>query len=136
MYSRRLFIKHHTWCGLGLLTGSSAVLGQPGGAADIQFISPIDGDILHNYDGVTTDAFLKTQVKIAAPANSLILINGIPAKESNDVFIAAVSLTRYKNIIEVTDKKSGITKSITVYWFKKLADKYRLSIDDAIWFLK
>ncbi|MCC6287994.1 MAG: hypothetical protein IT249_08920 [Chitinophagaceae bacterium] len=102
----------------------------------MQFISPIDGDILHKHDGITNGSFLTIKAKIAAPAGSSITINNIPAKKSNGIFTADITLEQYKNSIEVTDKKTGTRKSITVYRCKNLAGKYRLSIDDATWFLK
>ncbi|HRO44719.1 hypothetical protein [Agriterribacter sp.] len=136
MYSRRVFIKQHSLAGLGLVIGSSAFSEQPEYADDIQFISPVEGDTLHKHDGVMTDAFLTTQVRITAHDNSLITINNIPAKKSKGIFTAEINLEHYKNSIEVVNKKTGVKKNITVYWFKNLADKYRLSIDDAIWFLK
>lgn len=136
MYSRRIFIKHHAALGVGLLTRSPAFPGWAADAADLQFISPADGDILHMRDGVTTGSLFKTQVKIAAPADSVLSVNGMRAQKTEGNFIATVSLTPFKNVLEITDEKSGAKKNITVYWFKDLADKYRLSIDDAIWFLK
>lgn len=136
MYSRRMFIKQQSLAGLGLVTASIAFSGQPDDAEEIQFVSPIDGDILHKHDAATTDSIFKIQVKIAAPAKSSITINKIPAKKSKGIFTAEIPLDRYKNNIEVTDKRTGTKKTITVYWFKNLADKYRISIDDAIWFLK
>lgn len=136
MQSRRKFIKQHSFAGLGLMLGSSVFSGLPENADDIQFVSPIDGDILHMHDGVMTGTFLRTQVKVTAPSNSQITINGIPAKKSKGVFTADISMDQYKNNIEVIDTKTGTKKTIIVYWFKNLADKYRVSIDDAIWFLK
>ncbi|MFT3702100.1 MAG: hypothetical protein QM802_07010 [Agriterribacter sp.] len=136
MYSRRVFIKQHSLAGLGLIVAPSVFSIQSGKADDIAFISPIDGDTLHRHDGVVTESFLKTLVKVAAPAGSTITINGIPAKKNKGIFTADINLKKYKNTIEVTDSKTGIKKEIIVYWFKNLADKYRLSIDDAVWFLK
>lgn len=136
MYSRRVFIKQHSLAGLGLIIAPSVFSGQPGNADEIQLISPIDGDVLHKHDGVMTETSLLTTIKIAAPGNSQITINGVPAKKNKDVFSADIKLEHYKNSIEVKDKKKGTTKTITVYWFKNLSDKYRLSIDDAVWFLK
>jgi hypothetical protein len=136
MYSRRIFIKQHSLAGLGLIIAPSVFSGQPAYADDIQFISPIDGDILHKHDGLMTETSLLTTVNIVAPSNSLLTINGVAAKKNKGIFTATIKLEHYKNSIEVKDKKTGTTKTITVYWFKNLADKYRLSIDDAVWFLK
>ena len=133
---RRQFIKHNSLAALGLAFHPLLFNGETGGVDNINFISPIDGDMLHKHDGIVTGETLQTLIKIAAPANSSISVNGKQAKYSNGVFMAEISLPDFKNIIELKDKRTGIKKSITVYWLKNLADKYRLSIDDAVWFLK
>ncbi|MBK7710810.1 MAG: hypothetical protein IPJ37_07600 [Bacteroidales bacterium] len=63
-------------------------------------------------------------------------INGIAAVNSAGKYSAVVTLKEYKNVIEVQDSVSGETTEIDVYWLKNVVDKYRLSIDDNIWFLK
>ncbi|MFT3751126.1 MAG: hypothetical protein QM768_22635 [Agriterribacter sp.] len=136
MHSRRLFIKQYALAGLGLATSSFAFCQTQDNADNVQFVFPVDGDILHRHDGVTSGQVLKIKIKVAATVNSSITINSIPAKKVNGIFIADIALDQFKNSINVTDKKTGAQRSITVYWFKNLADKYRLSIDDAIWFLK
>ena len=133
---RRQFIQHNSLAALGLAFHPLLFNGETGGVDNINFISPIDGDMLHKHDGIVTGETLQTLIKIAAPANSSISVNGKQAKYSNGVFMAEISLPDFKNIIELKDKRTGIKKSITVYWLKNLADKYRLSIDDAVWFLK
>lgn len=135
-YSRRVFIRQHSLTGLGLVLAASVFPGTVREGNNIEFISPVDGDVLHKYDGVITGDSIKTIVKVAAPANSTITINNVPAKNVNGIFTAEISLAPYQNIIEVRNGKTGEKKNITVFWLKNLADKYRLSIDDAVWFLK
>ena len=36
----------------------------------------------------------------------------------------------------VTDSATNYKQSITIYWLKNISDRYRLSLDDNIWFLK
>jgi len=133
---RRQFIKHHSLAALGLTFSPLQFAGETGGGSKLHLISPIDGDMLHKHDGIVTGETLQALVKIAAPASSSITVNGIQAKKSNGIFTAEIALANFKNVIELSDKKNGIKKSITVYWLKNLADHYRLSIDDAVWFLK
>ena len=102
----------------------------------IKFISPIDGDMLCEYDGTLSEGGLITNVTIAAPEGSRIKVNGSSAKYSDGIFSAAVRLKKYENVIELAEEKSGVKENIKVFWLKGLANKYRLSLDDNIWFLK
>ena len=49
---------------------------------------------------------------------------------------ANIPLKDYKNVIEAMDTVSGEKISIVVYRLKNVVNKYRLSLDDNIWFLK
>lgn len=102
----------------------------------LKFLHPIDGDMLHANDGIMTGESLKIQVKIAAPANSQITVNGTKAVYTEDGFTAEVSLDSYENLLEACEESSGEKRSIRVYRLKNFANKYRLSIDDNIWFLR
>ena len=133
---RRQFIKHHSLGTLGLAFNFFQFPGKTAGGGNIHFISPIDGDMLHKHDGIVTGETLQALVKIAAPANSVITVNGIQAKNSNGLFTAEIALPNFENTIDLRDKQTGIRRHITVHWLKNLADHYRLSIDDGIWFLK
>jgi len=102
----------------------------------IKFISPIDGDMLNEYDGTIANDKLVTSVKVSAPEKSKIFINGTKAKYVNGIYQANVSLTKYENFIELRDEKSGYNVYIKVFWLKHYTNRYRFSIDDNIWFLK
>jgi hypothetical protein len=102
----------------------------------ISFISPVDGDMLSKYDGKENPGNLLTRVSVSAPSGQQIKINGKEAKFEGNVYHADIELTGYENIIEAADIKTGGKQSIKVYWLKNVAEKYRLSIDDNIWFLK
>jgi hypothetical protein len=102
----------------------------------IKFVSPLDGDMLCAYDGKMIDGAFLTTVKVSAPSGSRIKINGIDAKPSGDTFIAEVSLKDYRNEIELMDANTGGKQAITVFWLKNYINKYRLSLDDNILFLK
>ncbi|NSW91319.1 MAG: hypothetical protein HPY74_11730 [Firmicutes bacterium] len=124
----------------------------------IEFISPVDGDMLNEFDGDEKGNSLEIKVKLLAPPESRIRINGVPAKcmkctggidvgyrnyaeyayseGEKDIFEAAVRLDGYRNTIEAVEEKSGWKKDIVVYRMRNATRKYRLSLDDNIWFLQ
>ena len=132
--TRRNFVKTASVAGAGLATVGPIPFNSNDN--NIRFISPIDGDMLCEYDGKVENGSLFTTVRIAAPYGSNIMINGAEAKFADKLFFSEVHLKDYKNVIEVEDVKSGEKQSITVFWLKNFTNKYRLSLDDNIWFLK
>jgi hypothetical protein len=102
----------------------------------ITFISPIEGDMLHALDGIMTDDYLEIKVQISAPGTTKLIVNGTEATLVDGIFEAKIHLTDYENSIEAKDQNTGETSSIEVFWLKNFAGKYRLSIDDNIWFLR
>jgi hypothetical protein len=135
-FSRRTFIRQQSLVGLGMAIAPAAFYPLAGKEGTIRFISPVDGDILHIHDGVVKGGSLQTTVTVNAPQGSKISVNGITASGNKNVYTAEVRLDALTNNIEVKDSRSGEKKSIKVYWLNQLAGKYRLSIDDAVWFLK
>jgi hypothetical protein len=138
--NRREFIKMTGIAGLAM-SGSAfkpfRAESLPENSGDaIKFISPIDGDMLCELDGTLSDGGLITNVSIAAPEGSRIKVNGSNAKYNGGIFSAAVRLKKYENVIELAEEKSGVKENIKVFWLKGFANKYRLSLDDNIWFLK
>jgi hypothetical protein len=139
--NRREFIKKTGMAGIALTTTPiqnrlKELISSSSMESKIKFISPVDGDMLNDYDGKISEGSLKTEVKIAAPAGMNLLINGTAASFAGGTYTAAVALKAYKNVIEVRDTASGEKQGIVVYWLKNVADRYRLSLDDNIWFLK
>lgn len=102
----------------------------------IKFVEPIDGDMLNEYDGTVADGGLLTKVKILAPSDSIIKVNGTAAKYTGEMFIADIPLKDYSNVVEVAEEKTGYRKSITIYWLKNYLNKYRVSFDDTIWLFR
>lgn len=102
----------------------------------LHFIHPRDGDMLCSYDGRESGGTLLTTITASGPSGSRIKINGIDALPSGNVFIADISLKEYRNQIELLDAKTGSRQTMTVFWLKNYAGKYRLSLDDNILFLK
>lgn len=102
----------------------------------LNFIAPIEGDVLHTFDGVFVEDKLKISVKIAAREDAKIFVNGVPAARVDGHFEAEVILEGYENKLEAVDRASGEKTCIRVFLLPNFAGHYRLSIDDNIWFLR
>jgi hypothetical protein len=102
----------------------------------IKLISPIDGDMFNEKDGTISNGNLIIKMKIEAPADSRILVNGIKAKFVDGIYQTDLRLKNYENTVKISEPDKGIDQSIKVYWLKNYAGKYRFSIDDNIWFLR
>ncbi|MBP1991234.1 hypothetical protein [Paenibacillus eucommiae] len=101
---------------------------------DWEVLFPVDGDMLHDFDGEVREGHLHIHVSISAPGNQVIKVNGIAIKPYNEEYYAEIALESYKNVITIEDESRR--EELVVYWLKGAANKYRLSIDDNIWFLK
>ncbi len=135
--TRREFIKMTGIAGLAMTaSGLKASDMEQIGNKEIKFISPIDGDMLNEFDGKVVDGNLIINVKISAPAGSTISVNGTRSKYSEGVFITEIKLKDYSNFLELADGKSGYKERINVFWLKNYTNRYRFSIDDNIWFLQ
>ena len=138
---RREFIKLSGIAGLALTTSPlqqtiNNIMEEKESNEIISLISPVDGDMLTEYDGKVINGKLLTKVKVRAASGLQLLINGSEAKYDGRLYSADIELTGYKNSIEVTELKTGDKQSISVYWLRNVANRYRLSLDDNIWFLK
>jgi hypothetical protein len=132
--SRRQFIKVSGAAGTGLVLMGLAACSQWQG--EIVDTAPVDGDMLTEYEGVITENGLRSEIKIIAPPGAHIKVNGVKAKYMGNCYLTEVLLKDYKNEIEITERSSRSKKIITLYWLKNYTNKYRLSLDDNIWFLK
>ena len=103
---------------------------------DIRILSPIDGDMLNSRDGREDKGCLQMEVRLSAPPGSVIFVNGVRASLDGGVYTAGVKLENYRNTIEVHEQSGGFKKTLCVYWLKHYAGRYRVSLDDNIWFLK
>ena len=115
---------------------------QNGSNRPWSMVFPIDGDMLSERDGTVRGELLYITVQVAAPRDSELHINGVKAVPHGDdsgglrVHAAEIALDGYRNTIAIEDRRAGIRESCEVYWLKRAANKYRLSTDDNIWFLR
>jgi len=139
--SRREFIWRAGIAGLALGTAgnqklTTGFISDGGSNNKLQFLNPVEGDMLNAYDGILTGTGLQIKAEISGPPGLKIRLNGIDAKYSKGIYSADIVLRDFKNNLEITDADSGERQSISVFWLKNYAQKYRLSLDDNIWFLK
>jgi len=138
--NRRDFLKLTSMAGFAFgVSGFKAFQTEPMAESqenEFKFLSPIDGDMLSKNDGTVSRENLITTIKISAPAGSSIEVNGVKAAYIDGIYKAEVKLKAYKNVIELAETTKGYKARIVVYWLYNFANKYRLSIDDNILFLK
>ena len=132
--SRRDFIRLSAAAGAGMIV--KGLSGCRYSEGEFSIAGPIDGDMLTEYDGIVTPKGLKTIIRISAPEGSRIKADGVTAVKIGNEYHAEVLLKEYQNKIEIRETKSKQRKIITVYWLKDFTNRYRLSLDDNIWFLK
>lgn len=99
-------------------------------------VFPHDGDMLNGYDGQIREGRLVINVSISAPDGRQLLVNGAEARREGEYYYGEAALDGYANTITVTDRETGYTDSRVVYWLKNAVNKYRIAVDDNIWFLK
>jgi hypothetical protein len=87
-------------------------------------------------DGELRDGRLVIQAQVNGPEGRNLQVNGVHAAEVSGVYTAAIVLDRYRNTVELADSAGGYAETVTVYWLKQAANKYRISVDDNIWFLQ
>ena len=102
----------------------------------LSILSPLDGDMLHESDGTVSEGILYVRVVVSAPPGLKIAINGIRALYGNETYGAEVPLRSYRTVIEAREESMEQGASIAVYWLRQYTGKYRLSLDDNIWFLQ
>jgi hypothetical protein len=139
--NRRKFVKQSGLAGLAIAASPfqlilKDIMTDKESNGMISFISPVDGDMLTDYDGKVINGKFLTKVKVRAASGLQLRINGSVPEYDGQLYSADIELTGYKNSIEVTDIKTGDKQNIIVYWLKNVTNRYRLSLDDNIWFLK
>lgn len=100
----------------------------------MKFLAPINGDLVHARDGVFEGETLSLPVKVSGDPGKSVTINGIAATEGVGVYTATVPVAGYPATL--TAQCGDVTESIHVYVAPDYAGKFRVSIDDAIWFLR
>ncbi len=106
---------------------AAALWGQP-----LKITEPPDGAILNRHDGVTTPEGLRVTVR--GEGSGSVRVNGVAARSAGGRWEAQVLLTRLEN--RIVAESGAARDAITVLWDRDSRPRYRVSIDDNIWFLR
>lgn len=134
-WTRRTFLRQGLVLGIGAPLMSMKLADRN---TFVEHIFPLDGDMLHAGDGEAVPGGRKIKVTVMPNVEERmsIRINDKPAVLQGGIWSADVVLSSFENRITVSDTLTGRTSEITVFRLEKLDRCYRVSIDDAVWFLK
>ena len=107
-----------------------------GNNQSVKILTHVDGDMLNEFDGILENSKLKIDIKISAPENCIIDVNGVNTYYNKGIYSVNIALENYENKIYIKGKSEEFDKTITVYWLKNYTKKYRISLDDNIRFLE
>lgn len=96
----------------------------------LRFIFPIDGDCVMGLDGVERDGRFYIRVLTNAPC----AVNGVPAVKTDGGYGCEVPLDGKKTLLTATDGVN--TDAVTVFDLRDTENKFRISSDDNILFLR
>ena len=102
----------------------------------IKFLTPISGTMLCDKAGTIEGDALLVNITLKASANRKITINGLETKDNGGYYTIKFPLTAYENKLVARDEETGDTTEATIYRLKDASMKYRLSLDDNIWFFQ
>lgn len=130
--SRRYFIRNASLACLFLSVNRKVIWAAESGSSS--FIFPIDGDILHSADGIVKSGLLNVNAIVNKSGKERIYLNDALVKNNK----ARVSLLVKPGINNLSLRNSSgkVLQQITFYYAPHLDKQYRISIDDAIWFLR
>ena len=100
-----------------------------------EFLSPRDGDVLNDRDGVRRDGALYVPVRFAPISDGEITVMGVPAVQDGDALTLEVPLYGYRNSVTAHNTATGEETRITLFYLPQMEKVYRLSSDDNILFL-
>ena len=102
----------------------------------IKFLTPINGTMLCDKAGTIEGDALLVDITLKASPNRKITINGLETIDNGGFYTIKFPLTAYENKLVARDTETGDTTEATIYRLKDASMKYRLSLDDNIWFFQ
>ncbi len=111
---------------------------RPEHAAALVPIFPIAGEVLHNGDGQPAEGGLRIKVKIFADiaAFTVLYIQGKRVTGKSGLFEGEVIVQPGENRLVIGSTPSEQLLVLPVSYAPHVQDTYRVSVDDAIWFLR
>jgi hypothetical protein len=138
--NRRRFLQSATTIAGGMLLAGAKNISESSAAIPglIKIEEPFHGAVLNRRHGTEVEGGLKIKVQGEAPLNSVVTVNGIPARIQGTKFESEVILSNKENqIISKAEGWFGQNEhSVRVLWDKYSYPRYRFSIDDNIFFLR
>lgn len=102
----------------------------------ISFLTPINGTMVCDKAGIIEGDALIVDITIKASAGRKITVNGLKTTDNGGYYTVKFPLTAYENKLVARDTETGDIAEATIYRLKDASMKYRLSLDDNIWFFQ
>ena len=102
----------------------------------IEFLTPISGTMLCDKAGITDKNALLVDITLKATPGRRITVNGLKTTDNAGYYTIKYPLTAYENKLIARDTETGDYTEATIYRLKDASMKYRLSLDDNIWFFQ
>ena len=99
---------------------------------------PFHGAVLNHRHGRQTPQGLAIEVKGIAPLGAAVAVNGVPARRDGEMFLAEVTIDRFENTITAIAQgvQGAAQHQVKVIWDKNSVKRFRISIDDNMFFLQ
>ena len=94
---------------------------------------PQNGYVLTRHDGKENGDGLEIIVKGRCPQGAVVEVNSIAAQCNDGTFQVPILIS--KTITEITVSSGSHKKTVTVLYDRHSFPRYRISLDDNIWFL-
>lgn len=94
---------------------------------------PRNGDVLSRHDGVESDEGLAVEIAGRCAEGADVTVNGAPAEVKGGRFSAKLSLRDTFNRLNISDGEAD--EALILIYDRKSFRRYRLGVDDNIWFL-
>ncbi len=104
----------------------------------IRILDPFHGAVLNHRHGVPSDGGLRIVVRVEAELQDGVAVNGAPARQAGTEFRAEVVLGEEEtDITAVAEGPRGRRlHTVRVVWDRHSRPRYRVSMDDNIFFLR
>jgi len=136
LFNRRNFLRGAAAGAAAAFLPSTVVSAAPAGLVRIE--EPFHGAILSHQHGKIVDGGLAIRITGTAPASNQVTVNGLPARQDGDQFLAEVVLRqKVTEIVAASGLPSaGGESRVRVVWDRNSQPRYHFALDDNIYFLR